>query len=204
MGRTPAGRTRERVFRFVHRRLLSGRPPTVRDVQHAFRFRAVQTAREHLEALVAEGRLMKEAGVARGLRLPSRADAAPTLLIPLLGRVQAGALTEAIQDPEGTLPVRSRHSPDDLFGLRVRGKSMIGAGILPGDVVIVRRRPTATSGDLVVAMVDGEATVKRLRLRRRRLELHPENPAFPIIAPEPGSVTILGVVIEVRRHLVER
>ena len=78
---------------------------------------------------------------------------------------------------------------------------MRDAGILPEDVVIVRRQPSAESGDIVVAMVDGEATVKRLRLRRRRVELHPANPAFEVIVPRDHDVKILGRVIELRRYM---
>ncbi|MGD8375685.1 MAG: transcriptional repressor LexA [Acidobacteriota bacterium] len=199
MGRTPAGETRERVFRFVRRRLLAGRPPTVREVQEALGFRAVQTAQEHLEALVEEGRLVKSPGRARGYRLPGGDEA--TSMVPLLGRVAAGALAEAIEDPEGYVPIRSGLRPEGLFALRVRGESMRDAGILPDDVVIVRRQPRAESGEIVVALVDGEATVKRLKLRRRRIELHPENPDFPVIVPRKEDVRILGKVIELRRYL---
>lgn len=202
MGRTPPGQTRERVFRLVRDRLLAGRPPTVREVQEAFGFRSVQTAREHLEALVGEGRLSKDRGKARGYGLPLRAKAGPpTRLVPLLGRVQAGALNFAAEDLEGYLPVRTRRAPDDLFGLRVEGESMTGAGILPGDVVIVRRQATANPGEIVVALVGDEATVKRLRLRGRRVELHPANPDFEPIVPDPGELTLLGKVVEVRREL---
>jgi repressor LexA len=203
MGRTPPGETRERIFRFVRKHLLAGRPPTVRDVQRAFGFRAVQTAREHLEALVAEGRLDKEPGKARGYRLPHgrRPHEAPMALVPLLGRVPAGPLDTAVEDPDGFVPVQTRYSPDELFGLRVRGESMTGAGILPGDVVVVRRQPSASSGDIVVARVGDEATVKRLRLRRRRVELHPENPEFDVLIPDPDEVSLLGKVVEVRRRL---
>ncbi|UCG53847.1 MAG: repressor LexA [Candidatus Latescibacterota bacterium] len=88
-----------------------------------------------------------------------------------------------------------------LFALRVHGESMTGAGILPGDIVIVRSQPTAQSGDVVVALIGDEATVKRLRLRRGRIELHPENPAFEPIIPGPNECTILGKVIETRRFL---
>jgi repressor LexA len=200
MGRTPPGETRERIFRFVRERLLSGRPPTVRDVQRAFGFRAVQTAREHLEGLVSDGRLGKEPGRARGYRLGDDGrDEAPTVLVPLLGRVPAGPLDAAIEDLEGYVPVRTRHSPDDLFGLTVHGESMTGAGILPGDVVVVRRQPTAQSGEIVVALIDDEATVKRLRFRGRRAELHPENPDYEVLVPD--DMTLLGKVIEVRRDL---
>jgi len=172
----------------------------VRDVQHAFSFRAVETARAHLEALVRDGKLAKESGVARGYRL-RRGGRTPTVLVPLLGRVQAGALSTAVEDLEDYLPVQSRRAADELFGLRVRGESMTGAGILPGDLVIVRRQKTASSGDLVVALVDDEATVKRLRRRGRRVELLPENPAFEPIVPDPRELQILGVVIEVRRQI---
>jgi repressor LexA len=198
MGRTPPGQTRERVFRLVRERILAGLPPTVREVQQAFRFRAVQTAREHLEALVAEGRLGKEKGKSRGYRLPDTGGP-PTRLVPLLGRVQAGALSTAIEDLEGYLPIQSNHSSEELFGLRVLGESMSGVGILSGDVVIVRRQPEARSGEIVVALVGDEATVKRLRMRGRRVELHPENPDFDVIVPD--EVTLLGKVVEVRRYL---
>jgi repressor LexA len=200
MGRTPPGQTRERVFRLVRDRLLAGRPPTVREVQQAFGFRSVQTAREHLEALVSEGRLAKERGKSRGYRLPL-GSAPPTRLVPLLGRVQAGGLDAAVEEPEGYLPVQSRHAPGELFGLRVRGESMTGAGIFPGDIVVVRRQPTASSGEIVVALVGDEATVKRLRLRGRRVELHPENPDFEPILPDPDELMLLGKVVEVRRLL---
>jgi repressor LexA len=199
MGRTPAGQTRERIYQFVRDRLLRGFPPTIREVREAFGFRSIQTAREHLEALVAEGRLAKEKGKARGYRLGS--ESGLTHLVPLLGRVPAGPLDLATEDLEGYLPIQSRRPADDLFGLRVRGESMTGAGILPGDMVVVRRQSTADSGDIVVALIGGEATVKRLRIRKDRVELHPENPDFEPIIPDPGELTLLGKVIEVRRYL---
>ena len=109
--KTPPGQTRGQIYRFVRERLLEGMPPTVRDVQQAFGFRAVQTARAHLEALVSEGRLTKRAGVARGYRLPkSEGDGAPLLHVPLIGRVQAGALTTAIEEPEGYVAVQGLRS----------------------------------------------------------------------------------------------
>jgi repressor LexA len=78
---------------------------------------------------------------------------------------------------------------------------MVGAGIMPGDVVIVRSQPTANTGDIVVAMVDDEATVKRLRIARNRIELHPENPDFEPLVFSPDEVVVLGKVIEVRRYV---
>ena len=201
MGRTPAGETRERVFRFVRERLLGGLPPTVREVQRAFGFLSPQTAREHLEGLVREGRLGKEPGTARGYRLPARAGERPPVLVPLLGRVPAGPADAAVEDLEGYVPVEAGRASGELFGLRVRGESMTGAGILSGDIVVVRRQATAESGDVVVALVGDEATVKRFKLRRGRVELQPENPAFRPILPDPSAFALLGKVVEVRRYL---
>ena len=200
MGRTPAGQTRDKVFRFVRDRLAGGRPPTVREVMEAFGFRSPQTAREHLDGLVEDGRLKKEPKVARGFRLPGRGEA-PTVMVPLLGRVPAGPLDLAFEDLEGHLPVQTRSSPGELFSLRVRGDSMKDAGILDGDVVVVRRQPRADVGDIVVALVGDEATVKRFRMKRGHIELHPANDAYQPIVPEPGDVKVLGKVVEVRRVL---
>ena len=202
MGRTPPGQTRKQVFNFVRDRLLKGFPPTVREVQEAFGFRSVQTAREHLEALVLEGRLTKIPGKARSYRLLENIKTdTPTRLVPLLGRVPAGPLDLAAEELEGYLPIQSHHDSDDLFGLRVQGESMIGAGILPGDIVVVRRQPTADPGSIVVALVRDEATVKRLRIRQDHIELHSENPAFEPIIPDAAELMIVGKVIEVRRYL---
>lgn len=198
--KTPPGQTRGQIYSFVREQLLRGQPPTVREVQHAFGFRSVQTAREHLEGLVSVGKLGKEPGKARGYRLVSELGSPPAL-VPLLGRVQAGALTEAVEDPDGYVAVQGYVASDELFALKVRGDSMMDAGILSGDMVIVRRQPSANSGEIVVAFIDGEATVKRLQIKRGRIELHPENTQFDPIIPDGDRLVILGKVIEVRRHL---
>ena len=250
--KTPPGETREKIYTYVRQRLLDGLPPTVREIQQYFGFRAVQTVQEHLKRLVAEGKLIKQKGKARGYALPGMTAVREQglMLIPLIGRVPAGGLDAAIEDTEGYIPVQARGSGSvvtpphaaplqgtsgispqpsgarpphtgaaqkgnglstpyqptqpggsgQLFALRVHGDSMIGAGILPGDIVIVRSQPTAQSGDIVVALIGDEATIKRLRLRRDRIELHPENPAFEPIIPGPDECTILGKVIETRRY----
>jgi len=202
MAYTPPGQTRRRVHQFLQERLAAGSPPTVREVQQAFGFRAVESARAHLEALVREGRLAKLPGKSRGYRLPGRprGSRAPRL-VPLLGRVAAGDLSLAIQNAEGHLVCDAAPGGGELFALRVDGESMTGAGILPGDVVIVRRQPAAESGEIVVALVGDEATVKTLKLRRGRWILQPENPRFKPIEPAPGALQLLGKVIEVRRRL---
>ena len=212
----PRGETRERIYRFVRERLLAGLPPTVREVQEAVGLRAVESARTHLERLVADGRLAKDPGIARGYRLPGGAGAA--VLVPLVGRVQAGGLTAAIEDPDGYVAVGNvvagrGGSPGTgsgrLFALRVAGDSMRDAGILEGDVVIVRRDARPRDGQIVVALVGDEATVKTLRHASgrgkgrsgRHIELHPANPDFEPIVLDARDVEILGRVVEVRREL---
>jgi repressor LexA len=207
--KTPPGETREKIYEFMRDRLLDGDPPTVREVQARFGFRAVQSAQAHLEQLVAEGRLVKQIGEhkgrARGYALPrSSVDYAPMAHAPLLGHIQAGGLAAAIEEREGMIPVQRpgrRSASEKLFALRVRGESMTGAGILPEDIVIVRVQPTAPPGDIVVARVGDEATVKTLRTRRGKIVLEPENDAFEPIVLDPADCEILGKVIEVRRYL---
>lgn len=208
--KTPPGETRELIYQFMRDRLLAGKPPTVREVQARFGFKAVQTAQAHLEQLVAEGRLDKSfgdyKGRARGYSLPvSSVDHShPPVFAPLLGAIQAGGLEAAIEDREGMVAVvrgSRRAGSEKLFALRVRGESMRDAGILPDDVVIVRAQPTANQGDIVVALVGDEATVKTLKTRRGKIVLQPENPAFKEMVYESDEVEILGKVIEVRRTL---
>ena len=121
--------------------------------------------------------------------------------VPVLGTVQAGRLHEAIENPDGWVLVESRHKPDELFALRVRGDSMIEAGILPDDLVIVRRGPVQQKGTIVVALVGDEATVKRLGARRGKVVLEPANPRYEPIVLDPAGVRVLGRVVEVRRQL---
>lgn len=192
---------RTQVLAFITERLRVGRSPTLREVQAAVGFRSVESARIHLDALVRLGKLIKEPG-ARGYHLPeSVASGRVVTSVPVLGRVQAGALTTAVEDREGELLLVGHRDAQELFALRVRGESMSGAGILPGDFVVVRRQAVAAHGDIVVALVDEEATVKRLWVRGARTELHAEHPAFAPIVPRPGALVLLGKVIEVRRHL---
>ncbi|MEZ4410578.1 MAG: transcriptional repressor LexA [Polyangiales bacterium] len=199
MAYTTPGETRSKVLAFVRERLLKGEAPTVREVQSAFGFRSVESARAHLEALVEEGRLTKLPGQSRGYRL-AEGTPAGAALVPLVGRVAAGRLREALEDPDGYVAVRA-DLRGEHFALRVEGESMVGAGILPGDVVVVRRQPTARDGDVVVARVGDEATVKTLRRRGGAVVLEPANPAFSPIVVTRGDLAILGRVVEVRRSL---
>ena len=112
----------------------------------------------------------------------------------------AGPVDLAVEDLEGYVAVENE-SGGELFGLHVRGDSMRDAGILDGDLAIVRKQSTARSGEIVVALVGDEATVKTLRRVNRRVELHPANPGYAPIVPDPHEFLLLGKVIEIRRTL---
>ncbi len=184
----------------MRQRILAGDPPTLREVQEALEIRAIRTVQVHLSKLVSEGQLRKLGTQSRGYRLPLASKRnQPTRFVPILGQVQAGELTTAIENAEDHIAIQSRHATEELFALTVRGDSMKGAGILEGDLVIVRRQPTAESGDIIVALVEDEATVKRLKHCRDSIELCPENPDFEPIIPDPSKLKILGKVIELRR-----
>ncbi len=190
---------RERVYRYVSQRLRSGDPPTLREVQAALGFKAVETARNHLEGLVKDGRLIKRGTGSRSYALPPE-DVLSGTRVPILGAVQAGALTLAVEDPEGFIEIERSRFGEELFALRVQGMSMSGAGILPNDLVIARRQSRAEEGDIVVALVEDEATVKRLRYEGEFIVLKPENDDFSPLKLDPEQLSLLGKVVEVRRY----
>jgi repressor LexA len=192
---------REKIYQYTYQRLQSGDPPTIREVQNAMGLKAVESARTHLEALVEEGRLVKRQTRSRSYALPPEVWArVSTKRVPIVGHVQAGAFTTALEDVEGYIETNRVRRGEELFALRVRGLSMRDAGIFPEDLVITRRQESADGGDIVVALVGDEATVKRLRFERGRVLLQPENPDFEAIEVKPEDLRLLGKVIEVRRY----
>lgn len=156
----------------------------------------------HLEALEKKGYLRRTAGCSRGIVLAERSMKAVSL--PLVGTVAAGALTEALEDIEEHISVDpSLVRGDGCFALRVKGDSMIEAQISPGDMAIVRPQTTAENGDIVVAMLDGEATLKRFFRENDSVRLQPENSSLQpiILRREDGEVRILGKVTGIIRAL---
>lgn len=176
----------------------SGCPPTFRQIAKHFGYKAVGTVEDHVKALIRKGVLLKESGVACGIRLAHHSS---PFSIPILGSVPAGKPIEAIESALGSLPVSStRCRGGEHFALQVRGESMRDAGILDGDYVVVRKQITAEDGDIVVALIDGEATVKTLEKRKGRIRLLPANPAFePIELRSDRQNSIQGKVISVQR-----
>lgn len=184
------------VFNFIKSRLSEGISPSVREIMDAAGFKSTSTAHRYINALVDEGFIEKSDSLNRSLRLPNSSSAS----VPIMGTVTAGQPITAVQDITGYLGFEAPGcDPNDLFALRVRGESMINAGILDGDIVIVQRTEYAENGDIVVAFVDGEeATVKRFYKEKGYYRLQPENDTMePIILDE---CEILGKVIGLKRY----
>ncbi|MGR8948658.1 MAG: transcriptional repressor LexA [Gammaproteobacteria bacterium] len=199
MPKTRAGETRAKVLNFVCRRILSGEPPSIREVSDEFGFRSTATAREHLDALVDAGELTQNPGKDRGYRIPGAFIPA---MIPILGKVHAGGLHEAIESAAGYVPVDPKTAATS-FALTVSGESMAGREIHDGDVIVVQTDVRIKNGDVVVALIGEEATVKTFHKHRNRIILKAENPHYEDIVPDSttGEFSIVGRVIEVRRQL---
>ena len=169
----------------------NGYPPSVREIGAAVGLRSTASVSYHLNHLQAKGLVTYEAGKKRALSVPNT----KTGQIPIIGVVTAGIPILAVENQEGTMPW---DGDPNCFALRVRGDSMINAGILSGDKVIVRPQDSADDGQIVVAMIDDEATVKRLRRRNGEVWLMPENENY---APIDGThAQILGLVKGVVRE----
>ena len=154
----------------------SGYPPTRADIARELGFKSPNAAEEHVKALARKGAIEVVPSTSRGIRLPSP----PTDGLPVVGRVAAGAPILAAEHVEETCDVSpDMFRPSADFLLRVRGDSMIDAGILDGDLLAVHKTPEARSGEIVVARIEDEVTVKRLRRKsKRRLLLIAENPDY--------------------------
>ncbi len=187
------------VLKYVQDHLTqTHRPPTVREVMRHFKWNSPQSARKHLLALEEKGYLEREEHTARGLRLAE--DSSVGVSIPILGRVAAGLPLLAEENREGTMVVdpSMARGGRNLFALTVRGDSMVNAHILPGDKVIVQQTAHASPGEIVVALLEGEATVKTFRKTSSKVVLEPANPKYsPIVVGEGQDFRIIGKVVGV-------
>jgi repressor LexA len=181
-----------------------GYPPTVREIGEAVGLTSSSSVHSQLANLERKGLLHKDPTKPRAIGLADESNRPDGVVIPVLGRIAAGVPVLATENVEEylTVPVGFAKGGEH-FALRVAGQSMTGAGILDGDVVVVRRQDSAADGDVVAALLPGpgedEATVKRLRRRGGGVTLHPENPAFSPIQMTDGR--ILGKVVAVLRKL---
>lgn len=189
----------------IHRR---GFPPSVREIGEAVGLSSSSTVHSHLAALETKGLIRRDPSKPRALEVLDYRDTERGVdyesvqAVPLVGSVAAGQPILASENIEMTLPLPSSFAGEETFILRVKGDSMIEAGILNGDFVVVRQQSTASNGEIVVAMINDEATVKRFFREGARIRLQPENSAMdPIYADEHVDFAILGKVVALFRRV---
>lgn len=186
-----------------------GFPPTIREIMDQFNIASTNGVRTTLAALEKKGHIKRRPMLSRGIELTARihrdigqAITADVREVPLIGRVAAGQPILAIENVEETIAVDSSFAPgEDVFALRVEGDSMTGIGILDGDYVLARHQITANQGEIIVAIVDGEATVKRYYVDGEGVQLVAENEAYePIIVGPHQDFRIAGKVVSLMRR----
>jgi len=180
-----------------------GSPPTIREIGSQFSINSTNGVRSILDALITKGYIRKRPGLSRGLELIEDQISAYRT-IPLVGSVPAGYPLLAEENSEGFFAVDESFLPTgDIFMLKVTGESMIEEGICDGDYVLVRKQKTAATGEIVVAVIGGEATVKKYRPAGDVIYLEPANPAFaPIeVSSESGEFYLAGKVIGLMRRM---
>lgn len=195
------------ILKYIYQAIKeNGLPPTLRELGEQFSISSTRGVSDHLEALERKGWIKRERRQSRGIRLVK--DKVDKLFfkqegIPLVGRVAAGDPILAVENIDEILNLQDLFSSSgDLFALRVRGDSMVQAGIRKGDIVVAKSQPTADRGDIVVAIVNGEeGTVKKLGKVGPEIHLQPANPQYQSIIKPASQVEIRGVVIGVIRKL---
>lgn len=192
-GQAPLNQKEREILEYIIQRSQSSVPPSVREICAALGYKSTSTAHKYLGMLEEKGYLAKESGKNRSIKLRGETS----VQVPLLGTVAAGQPILAVEQIEDYIPVKTNYNSKDLFALRVQGESMIGVGILPDDIIIARRTPVASDGEIIVAMIDDSATVKRFFREDGQFRLQPENPTMEPIYTD--HVTVLGKVISVFR-----
>lgn len=203
----------EEILEYIKKYSKENRmPPTVREIGNHFDISSTNGVRSILAALIKKGYINRSPRLSRGIEIVSNGnddevkDIAPskTIEIPIVGRVAAGTPILAVQNLEGTVTIDRDFLAcrTDVFALRVKGDSMINAGIFDGDLVFARQQKTADRGEIIVAQVDNEATVKYYHPAPTHVELRPANPTYsPIIVKKDKDFSIAGRVIGVMRKI---
>ena len=204
MGTGKISKKQKEILEFMKSEILSkGFPPSVREICEAVGLKSTSSVHAHLETLERNGYIHRDPTKPRAIEILDdtfNLNRTEMVNVPIIGRVAAGSPILAQENIEGYFPVPMEYMPNEQpFMLNVKGESMINAGILDGDRVIVRQQPTAENGDMVVALTEeNEATVKRFYKEDGYYRLQPENDHMdPIIIH--GEITILGKVIAVMR-----
>ena len=178
-----------------------GYAPTLEEIGAHFGLSSLATVHKHLTNLETKGVITRKWNLSRAIEIPPQQKVTESFELPLLGRVAAGAPIEAIETND-TLTVPAEFVPRSqaAFALRVKGESMVEEGILDGDYIVIEQRPTAESGETVVALINGEATVKKFFPERGgRVRLQPANSQMQPIIARGKDVEIRGVVVAVLR-----
>lgn len=185
-----------------------GYPPSVREIADAVGLASPSTVHAHLEALQRKGYIRKDATKPRAIEVSYARDIGPaaarsaTRNVPLVGRIAAGAPTQAFEEIEDVMSLPASVVGDGtLFMLKVKGDSMHDAGIHDGDLVVIRKQDDASPGEIVAAMIEDEATVKTLVRQGNKTILRPENPAYEPIEVSAENSRILGKVVALLRSL---
>ncbi len=194
----------QQVYDFLTTYLAAnGYPPTLQEIAKHLHISGNLGVLRHLKALEREGLITRNPGSSRSIVLVDRVEN-NSVVLPLVGTVRAGLPLLAMEEVEAHIAVdRSLVKARDSFLLRVKGDSMIEAHIVEGDLAVVRPQPTAENGEIVVAMIDGEATLKRFFHEGDRIRLQPENATLQalIVAADTEDVTIVGKVTGLCRIL---
>ncbi len=171
-----------------------GYPPSVRDISNGLNIKSTATVYKYVNRLNDMGLLVKSGNKNRAINVKSRLNKNDFASVPLVGKIAAGTPITAIENIEDTYELPSKlFSSDDLFMLTIEGTSMIDAGIENGDKVILKQTAVCENGDIVAAMIDDSATVKRFYKENGRVRLHPENPTMDDIIVD--DCVILGKVV---------
>ncbi|MDX9686609.1 transcriptional repressor LexA [Halopseudomonas formosensis] len=194
----------QQVLAFIREYMATnGYPPTRVDIARELGFRSPNAAEDHLKALARKGAIEMIPGASRGIRLPNDAEAADEHSLPVVGQVAAGAPILALENIENHCRIDPDFfSPRADYLLRVRGMSMKDIGILDGDLLAVHRTSEARNGQVVVARIDDEVTVKRFHKQGRKVSLIAENPEFAPIEIDLGEQELIieGLSVGVIRH----
>ena len=199
--------TQKKVFNFLKDYLLAkGFPPTLREIASHFGLRGPKAPQKTLTILERKGYIRKVPGVSRAIEILNYPQFSLThiLSVPIVGRVKAGEPILAVENIEGYVSLdRSLVSSRDVFLLRVVGDSMIDAHIQDGDFALVKPQPNADNGEIVVALIEDEATIKRIFAKRDLIRLEPANPKMEPIVVKKGEkkVTIVGKVVGIFRKI---
>ncbi len=178
-----------------------GYPPSLREISAHLGISGNVGVLRHLKALEQKGKIRRDSGSSRGIVLP-RQGALQTVRVPIVGVVRAGSPEIAYEDIEGYYPLDSEQLHGGAFFLRVRGDSMINDAIIEGDLVLIRPQSSGNNGDIVVAMIAGEATLKRFYREKGHIRLQPRNPNMEaIIIPAGEGLTIIGKAVKVVRDI---